>query len=187
MKKRESANDNQKAIKAVFGEKARLREIINQAIEQMEDSMDEDTSFEDALGQFCYDFNTLAAETAAVALGVDLTHYYIRTSSQMELGDMQRIIDEIEFKDFDRLVNKLLAALHKGDQTEAQALFTDILPKLKADFPRMTLADFKAYLVAVNGEMSGAQSIKNAIKNLSDFTAPDATTNEIAPVPGTRA
>lgn len=84
MKKREYANDNQKAIKSVFGKKARLRAIINQAIEQMEDNMDDNTSFEDAIAQFSYDFDSLAAETAAVALGVDLAHHYIRTSAQME-------------------------------------------------------------------------------------------------------
>lgn len=165
MKERKNANDNQKAIKAVFGQKARLRAIINQATEQMEDSMDEDTSFEDALAQFSYDFDSLAAETAAMALGVDLTHYYIKTSAQMESGDVQRIIDEVEFKDRDHCVNKLLDALHRNDATDAQVLFRDIIVRQKSDFPRMNPAALQTYLINVNSELNGEHSIGNAIKN----------------------
>ena len=167
MKKREDANDNQKAIKAVFGKKSRLRAIINQAIEQMEDNMDDNTSFEDAIAQFSYDFDSLAAETAAVALGVDLAHYYIRTSSQMESGDVQRIIDEVEFKDRDHCVNKLLEVLRRGDATDAQVLFRDIIVRQKSDFPRMNPAALQTYLINVNSEMNGEHSIGNAIKKLT--------------------
>lgn len=189
MKKREDANDNQKAIKAVFGKKARLRAIINQAIEQMEDNMDEDTSFEDALAQFSYDFDSLAAETAAVALGVDLAHYYIRTSSQMESADVQRIIDEVEFKDRDHYVNKLLEALRRGDATDAQAIFRDIIVRQKSDFPRMNPAALQTYLINVNSEMNGEDSIGNAIKKLQSWgnkfkdITPETTTTEAAPGP----
>jgi hypothetical protein len=189
MKKREDANDNQKAIKAVFGKKARLRAIINQAIEQMEDSMDEDTSFEDALAQFSYDFDSLAAEAAAVALGVDLAHYYIRTSSQIESGDVQRIIDEVEFKDRDHCVNKLLEVLRRGDATDAQVLFRDIIVRQKSDFPRMNPAAFKTYLINVNSAMNGDHSIGNAIKKLKSWgnefedISPETTSTEAAPAP----
>lgn len=189
MKKCEDANDNQKAIKAVFGEKARLRAIINQAIEQMEDNMDEDTSFEDALAQFSYDFDSLAAETAAVALGVDLAHYYIRTSSQMESADVQRIIDEVEFKDRDHYVNKLLEALRRGDATDAQAIFREIVARQKSDFPRMNPAAFKTYLINVNSAMNGDHSIGNAIKKLKSWgnefedISPETTSTEAAPAP----
>lgn len=189
MKKREDANDNQKAIKAVFGKKARLRAIINQAIEQMEDNMDEDTSFEDALAQFSYDFDSLAAETAAVALGLDLAHYYIRTSSQMESADVQRIIDEVEFKDRDHYVNKLLEALRRGDATDAQTIFRDIIVRQKSDFPRMNPAALQTYLINVNSEMNGEDSIGNAIKKLQSWgnkfkdITPETTTTEAAPGP----
>ena len=179
-------NDNQKAINAVFGSKTRFRKVIDDAFYKWEEDLDDDASFEEAMSLFCYEVDNIAAEQAAQALGIDITHYYVREHRQMESGDLQRFIDCVNFKNFDRLVNKLLAALHKGDQTEARALVNDILPKLKADFPRMTLADFKTYLIAVNREMSGAQSINDAIENLCDYTPPDATTTEVAPasVPG---
>lgn len=178
-------NDNQKAINAVFGTKTRLKKILDDAFGKWEENLEDDTSFEDAMGQFCYELDSIATEQAAQALGVDITHYYVREHRQMESGDLQRFIDDVGFKDFDHLVNKLLAALHKGDQTAAQAIFTDIFPKLKTDFPRMTRADFKAYLIAVNDEMSGEQGINDAIENLCDDTPPDSTTSEAAPAPMT--
>ena len=192
MKKREDANDNQKAIKAVFGKKSRLRAIINQAIEQMEDNMDDNTSFEDAIAQFSYDFDSLAAETAAVALGVDLAHHYIRTSAQMESADVQRIIDEVEFKDRDHCVNKLLEVLRRGDAAEAQAIFRDIIARQKSDFSRMNPAALQTYLINVNSEMNGEDSIGNAIKKLQSWgnefkdITPETTTTKaaLAPVHG---
>jgi hypothetical protein len=160
-------NDNKRAIKAVFGSKARLRAIVDDALSKLYDDLDEDSSFEEAVGQFCYDFDSIAAEHVAEAvLEVDLTHYYLRNHRQMESGDVQQVIDKIQFKDRDRCVNQLLGALHKGDLVEAQLRFTDLLARQQADFPYMTPADFRGYLIAVNREMGGAQGINDAIQDL---------------------
>lgn len=95
-----------------------------------------------------------------------IASFLTKISRAASSADVQRIIDEVEFKDRDHCVNKLLEVLRRGDAAEAQAIFMDIIARQKSDFPRMNPAAFQTYLINVNSEVNGEDSIGNAIKKL---------------------
>lgn len=157
---------NRKAIDAVFGNRFKFRELLDEVLIKWQENTDEDSTFAVSMGQFCYEFDSMASEVAADALGVDVGHWGCTHNHQMESGDVQHFIDQVEFKDRDQCVNLLLKALHEGDMDEAQARFKKIVFRQKADFKRMSEADTREYLVYVNREMGKYQGIDDAIAKL---------------------
>lgn len=157
---------NQKAIDAVFGNRFKFRELLDEVLIKWQENTDEDSTFAESMGQFCYELDSMASETAADALGVDVCHYSCTHNNQMESGDVQHFIDKVQFKDRDQCVNLLLKALHEGDVNEAQGLFKKLVFRQKADFKSMTEADTRAYLIYVNREMGKPGDINQAIESL---------------------
>jgi hypothetical protein len=159
-------NDNQKAIKAVFGNKARFNIFIKDAKEKLFEWMEEDTTFEDAVEQFCYELNTIMSEHATTTMcGVDLIHYYCRNSDQMQAEDAQSIINGASLIP-DQVVNEMFKELENGNISAAYNISLGTYQGLKVAFPQNTMDHWIDYLIKVNEALDGPAEFSNII---SDF------------------
>ena len=83
-------NYNIKSIKTIFVNK----KIMSDAFDVMQDSIDDDMTFEEGMSQFLYDFEIIASEFLAVELfNIDIEQYGETHNDQLNAHDLQTMID----------------------------------------------------------------------------------------------
>lgn len=158
---------NEKAIKTILGSKKNLKQVIDDVLYNLE--YDEEAHFDEVMEQFLWDFNNIAAELIAVkVLSMDMSHYYVRNNDQLTCADVQNVIDETNFKDFDKYVNRLFDQINAGDFVLAAKTYDVTLNKKKVDEPKLTEKHFNKYLDALDTELNRLHKSFD-FANLSQF------------------
>jgi len=145
-------NYNENAIHAIFDNKKNLKQVIDDVLSNLE--YDEDSEFEDVMQQFLEDFDNVASELVAEkVLGMDMSHYYIRSNCRMNANLVQHGIDDTIFKDFDSHVNVMFAQIKAGDYVLAYETYKFTFHSKKLDQPGLTEKGFNKYLALLNKEL----------------------------------
>ena len=71
-------------------------------------------------------------------------------------------MDECQFYDLDKCVNRLLSEIDSGDYIKAQESYLDIYAKVKIDQPDLSENDFKYYLLQVSKAVESTNKLVNA-------------------------
>ena len=143
-------NENEKAIKGVFGNKKQFKKLMMDVLDYMEDDFDEDATFSEFISQFFHDFDRFASECALEALGIDLECFYIRHNGEVNRDVVQEIIDGTTYRNLDSDVHQLFEILCTGDTPKAYALFQHIFASQQIDQPDLVEAELEEYLIQVN-------------------------------------
>jgi len=138
---------HQQAIATIFWSEENLKQVIDDVIYNFEP---DGLSFPDAMAKFFEGFEVVASElVAAKVLGVDLTHYYVRTGDAMCAAEVESFIDGIQFKEFDQCVNRLFDEIDANDYVSATKTYRLIYTKRKRDVPELTKVQLNEYLEEV--------------------------------------
>ena len=167
MKKREDANDNQKAIDAVFGDHEKFIELFGEARISVRDSFEKGKgTFEEWVMQFCEKISESFSEHAACsALGVNIRHHECRTKHPLDLFEAQSIIDgDIVVSDND--VTAMLELIKAQDYIKAHKLFAKAFRAQKAFNTSLTVEEWKEYLVSVNEYVGGTAEVSDIIREI---------------------
>ncbi len=170
-------NYDQAAINAIFGDAKTFQKMINMAFESVDLSSDENFAsvfhaFVEVLDQYA------AVEVSEKVLGSDRRHLWIRTLGDVSVISTQLTMDECQFYDLDKCVNRLLSEIDSGDYIKAQESYLDIYAKQKLDQPELSEKDFKNYLVQVSEVVKSTNESVDAF-NLAQAAERQAWNNNL--------
>lgn len=154
-------NNDKAAINAIFGDAKTFQKMINMALESVDLSSDE--NFASVFQTFVEVLDACAAvEVSEKVLGSDRRHLWIRTLGDVSVISTQLTMDECQFYDLDKCVNRLLSEIDSGDYIKAQESYLDIYAKVKIDQPDLSENDFKYYLLQVSKAVESTNKLVNA-------------------------
>lgn len=154
-------NNDKAAINAIFGDAKTFQKMINMALESVD--LSSDANFATVFQTFVEVLDACAAaEVSEKVLGSDRRHLWIRTSGEVSVTHTQYMMDECNFNDLDKCVNRLLSEIDLEDYVKAQESYLDIYAKLKIEQPDFSEDDFKHYLVKVSEAVESTNKSVNA-------------------------
>ena len=108
-------NENKKAIKGVFGNKKKFKQLAIDVLNDLKIDIDEDATFREFMSQFSKDFDRFASERALKALGVDLECFDIRYCGLVDSDVVQEHIEKTTYRKLDEDIFKLFEFIDAGD------------------------------------------------------------------------
>ena len=167
MKKSEDANDNKKAIDAVFGDHDKFIELVGETWISVRNSFGKGKgTFEEWVMHFCEEISDSFSKSAACdALGVDMRHHECRTKHPLDLFEAQSIINgDIVVSDGD--VTDMLELIKANEFIKANKLFAKAFHAQKAVDKSLTVEKWKDYLVRVNEYVNGPAGVSDIIREI---------------------
>lgn len=87
--------NNMKAIEVLFEDEQNIHQMVLDAISLVQEDLEEDATYEDAIESFKYKFDVIASEYVAAELfGVDFETYYDDHNQALTASVLQSAIDE---------------------------------------------------------------------------------------------